>query len=81
MGLRSRCESGGLFVPHMDPVDRLSPSQGVGKAVKRVADNPINPLHAGLLKCFDKELCGCPAHFANPRYVVALWEEAFLVES
>src|SRR5271168_2995546 len=44
MGLCSRSECGSLFVPHVDPVNRLSPSQGVGKAVERVADNPINPL-------------------------------------
>src|SRR5271170_6578827 len=62
MGLCSRCESGSLFVPHVDPVNRLSPSQCVGKAVERVADNPINPLHSSLLKCFDKELCCRLAH-------------------
>src|SRR5277367_5063301 len=63
MGLCSRCESGGLFVAHVDPVNRLPSSQRVGKAVERIADNSINPFHAGLLKCFDKELCRCPAHY------------------
>jgi hypothetical protein len=79
MGLCSRCESGSLFVPHVDPVNRLSPSQGVGKAVERVADNTINPLHAGLLKCFDKEFCRGPAHFGNLRYVIALWDRVVMV--
>src|SRR5580658_5604060 len=50
MGFCSRCESGSLFVPHVDPVNRLSPSQSVGEGVERVADNAINPLRAGLLK-------------------------------
>src|SRR5271156_110133 len=68
MGLCSGGECGSLFVPHVDPVDRLSPSQRVGKAIERVADNPINPLHAGLLKGFDKELRRGPAHYGNPRY-------------
>jgi hypothetical protein len=76
MGLCSRCESGSLFVPHVDPVNRLSPSQCVSKAVERVADNAVNPLYAGLLKCFDKELCCRPAHEIFP-----LWRRSALSQT
>ena len=37
------CEGGSLLVPHMDPINRLSPSQGIGKAVEEVCRQPRRP--------------------------------------
>jgi hypothetical protein len=38
---------------HMDPLD-LALMDGVGDAVKRIADDPVAPLYAGCLQCFDQ---------------------------
>ena len=75
MGFRSRCEGGSLLVPHVDPVNRLSPSQSVGKAVERVADDPINSLHAGLLKRIDEKLCRSLAHYLKSSIIISLQQE------
>ncbi len=36
-----RCECSTFFMPHMDPLDRLHPAQGVREAIEGVADNTI----------------------------------------
>ena len=66
MGLGAGREGGGLFVPHMDPVDGFPAPQRIGEAVERVADDAIDALDAGLLEGFDEIFGGCPAHVANP---------------
>jgi hypothetical protein len=48
----------------MDPRD-LALTDGVGDAVERVADDPIAPLYAGCLQCFDQYICNSLAHWRN----------------
>ena len=48
-----RRESAGLLVPHMDPFD-FAAVVGMGDPIQRVADDPVAPLHAGRVQCFDQ---------------------------
>ena len=50
---RARREGARLLMAHMDPLD-LALADGVGDAVKRVADDAVAPLYAGCLQCFDQ---------------------------
>src|SRR5258706_256728 len=54
MGFSPRCKCRGLFMTHVDPVDRLSPPQCISNAVERVSDHPVDALHARLLEGFDQ---------------------------
>src|ERR1700722_4796822 len=65
MSFSARREGSRLLMPHMDPVNRFSPSHHVRETVERVTDDAINPLDTGLLQGFDKKFSGCPAHVAN----------------
>src|SRR5260370_21004566 len=58
MVISSRRKSRGLFMTHVNPVDRLSSPQRVRKAVERVSHHSVDALHARLLEGFD-EIFGC----------------------
>ena len=58
---RARREGTSLLMAHMDPLD-LALMDGVGDAVKRVADDPVAPLYAGCLQCFDQYIRHSFAH-------------------
>jgi hypothetical protein len=49
----ARRKSSGLFVPHMDPLDRAT-VDGVSDPVQGVANDPVAPLHTGSLQRFDQ---------------------------
>src|ERR1700729_2038446 len=53
---------------HMDPLD-LALMDGVGDAVERVADDPVTPLYAGCLQCFDQYIGHPFTHCATSRVV------------
>jgi hypothetical protein len=44
MRLGAGGESGGLFMPHVDPVDGFSAPHRVGKPVERIADDTVDAL-------------------------------------
>ncbi len=67
MGFRAGRESPGLFVAHMDPVDRLETPQRVRESVQGIADHAINPPDTGLLKGFRKEIGGGSGHDISPK--------------
>jgi hypothetical protein len=50
---------------HMDPLDPAL-TDGVGDTVKRVADDPVAPLYAGCLQCFDQYVGDSLAHPEPP---------------
>src|SRR6476660_1384604 len=62
MSFGSRRKSRGLFMPHVNPVDRLSSPQRVRKAVERVSHHSVDALHAGLLEGFDQIFGSSFAH-------------------
>src|SRR5580692_12939543 len=69
------CREGArLLMAHMDPLD-LALMDGAGDAVKRVADDPVAPLHPGGLQRLDQYV-GYPFAHSEPRvfigYVSAL---------
>src|SRR6267143_2799319 len=67
MSFSSRRKSGGLFMPHANPVDRLSSPQRVSKAVERVSHHSVDALHARLLEGFDQIFGSSFAHqFFSP---------------
>jgi hypothetical protein len=47
MGFTGGSESCGLFVPNMNPFDLTLAAQRVGKPIKAIADNSVNPLDSG----------------------------------
>jgi hypothetical protein len=49
---RTRREGARFLMAHMDPLD-LAPMDGVGDAVKRVADDSVAPLYARCLQRID----------------------------
>src|SRR6266478_7931696 len=51
-------KSRGLFMTHVNPVDRLSSPQRVSKAVERVSHHSVDALHARFLEGFD-QIFGC----------------------
>src|SRR5258707_4217257 len=58
MSFSSRCKCSGLFMTHVDPFDRLSSPQRVGKAIERVANHSVDTLHARFFESFD-QILGC----------------------
>jgi hypothetical protein len=54
MRLRAGGESRGLFMTHVDPVNRFSAPHRIGKSVKRVADDAVDALDSGFLKSLDE---------------------------
>jgi hypothetical protein len=70
MGLRARCESRPLLVPHVNPVDRFSTPHRVGKPVQRIADDAINALDSYLFKRLDKIFRSGFAHDLSPCFLV-----------
>ena len=66
--LRARREGARLLVAHMDPLD-LALMDGVGDAVQRVADDPVAPLYAGCLQCFDQNVGHPFTHILTSRVV------------
>ena len=67
---RARREGARLLMAHMDPLD-LALTDGVGDAVKRVADDPVAPLYAGCLQCFDQYVGHSLTHRGTSRVLVA----------
>src|ERR1700733_13581066 len=65
---RARREGARLLMAHMDPLD-LALTDGVGDAVKRVADDPVAPLYAGCLQCFDQYVGHSLTPSLTPRVV------------
>src|SRR5258707_9116990 len=51
-------KSRGLFMTHVNPVDRLPSPQRVSKAVERVSHHSVDALHARFLESFD-QIFGC----------------------
>src|SRR5260370_16041734 len=51
-------KSRGLFMTHVNPVDRLSSPQRVSKTVERVSHHSVDALHARFLEGFD-QIFGC----------------------
>src|SRR6478672_6849590 len=58
MSFSSRCKCSGLFMTHVNPVDRLSSPQRVGKAIERVANHSVDTLHARFFESFN-QILGC----------------------
>src|SRR5438105_8268908 len=50
-------KSGDLFMPDVNPVDRLSLAQRFGEAVEAVADHAVDALDAGLRQRLRDEVC------------------------
>ena len=75
---RARREGTGLLMAHMDPLD-LALMDGVGDAVKRVADDPVAPLYAGGLQCFDYYVGYAFTHVRNPSCPIHLMESGTLI--
>src|SRR5580692_2499882 len=71
------CREGArLLMAHMDPLD-LALMDGAGDAVKRVADDPVAPLHAGGLQRLDQYV-GYPfAHSEPPVFIGYAFSAAF----
>jgi hypothetical protein len=62
MSFSSRRKSRGLFMPHVNPVDRLSSPQRVSKPVERISHHSVDALHARLLEGFDQIFGSSFAH-------------------
>ena len=59
MRLGARRECGNLLVPDVNPLDFSVTADGVGQAVKAVADNAKNPLNARSAEGFDELVSDC----------------------
>src|SRR5258705_4371472 len=66
MSFSSRCKCSGLFMTHVNPVDRLSSPQRVCQAIERVANDSLDTLHARFFKSFD-QILGC--NFAHQLFL------------
>src|SRR5271154_3329775 len=66
VSFRAGRESGSLLMPHVDPIDRFSSPQRVGKAVQGVADHTIDAFYARLLQGFDQVFRSSLAHNSSP---------------
>jgi hypothetical protein len=55
MGLSTSGERRGLFMPHVNPIDRLSPPQCVGNPIEGVDDDAVGTLDTCLLEHLDEK--------------------------
>ncbi len=57
LGFARGGEGGNLFMPDVNPVDRLSLAQRIGEAIQAVADHAENALDAGLGQRLRDKVC------------------------
>jgi hypothetical protein len=59
MGLGAGCKRSHLFVAHVNPLYFVLAANRVYGAVETVANDPVNPFHAGRDQRFGKLICHC----------------------
>src|SRR6267378_5903757 len=62
MGLGTRREGRDLLVPDMHPFDVTLAAQRVSEPVEAIADDAVNPLHAGCGEYLHKLICYISHH-------------------
>jgi hypothetical protein len=71
VGLGTRGKSGGLLVPHVDPLDAALAPQRVDEPIQRVTDDTVDPFDAGLLERIDHEIGNSLRH-GEPRWELTM---------
>src|ERR1700742_603057 len=56
------CESRDLLMPYMHPLDLALTADRIGQSIQAVADDAVNPLHAGDGEGFRKLVGNCFGH-------------------